>query len=286
MIAPLPDRDGLELLTAGLDNPSRPNPILFIHGAYTAAWCWQDNYLPWFAERGYACYALSLVAHGNSRGREYLDSYGIDDYVENVAHITRQFDQPPILIGHSMGGMVVQKYLEQDVHPVTAASVLLCSVPPQGLLGSALGLAWSSPNVLVDLNQAMMGAAPSTESIRDALFYRPLDERRLEYIAACAQPESHRALWDMTFFNLPNPVLMQQRPPMLILGAEFDRLIPPSLVYMTAASYQLPAHILPNFGHGCMMEEGWEEGAQRIFDWLQEQTFDREDAPPRTPFGY
>ena len=55
MIAPLPDRDGLELLTAGLDNPSRPNPILFIHGAYTAAWCWQDNYLPWFAERGYAC---------------------------------------------------------------------------------------------------------------------------------------------------------------------------------------------------------------------------------------
>ncbi|MBQ7625565.1 MAG: alpha/beta hydrolase, partial [Rhodocyclaceae bacterium] len=109
---------------------------------------------------------------------------------------------------------------------------------------------------------------------------------RLEYIAACAQPESHRALWDMTFFNLPNPIFMQQRPPMLILGAEFDRLIPPSLVYMTAASYQLPAHILPGFGHGCVMEEGWEESAQLIFDWLQAQTFDRETDDPYTPFGY
>lgn len=270
MTAPLPNRDGLEVLTAGLDAPRRPHPVIFIHGAYTGAWCWQDNFLPWFARQGYACYALSLAGHGNSHGRDRLDSFGIDDYVANVAHITRQMDVAPILIGHSMGGMVVQKYLEDDTLPPAAAAVLLCSVPPQGLLGSALGLAWSRPNVLVDLNRAMLGDTLDPQNLQDALFHQPIDPQLLTRIAAQSQPESHRALWDMTFFNLPNPMLMQHRPPMLIVGAEYDRLIPPALVYMTAASYQLPAHILPGFGHGFMIEPGWENAAQLVFDWLQE----------------
>jgi non-heme chloroperoxidase len=43
-------------------------PLLFVHGAYTAAWCWDENFLPWFAEQGYAAYAVSLSGHGPAAG--------------------------------------------------------------------------------------------------------------------------------------------------------------------------------------------------------------------------
>jgi pimeloyl-ACP methyl ester carboxylesterase len=63
----------------------RPTPLLFIHGAYAAAWCWEDHFLPFFAEAGYAAHALSLSGHGGSPGRRHLDSFSIADYVRDVA---------------------------------------------------------------------------------------------------------------------------------------------------------------------------------------------------------
>ena len=67
----------LEVLCRMPAGEARPTPLLFVHGAYTAAWCWDENFLPWFAEQGYAAYAVSLSGHGASRGRAYLDRAGL-----------------------------------------------------------------------------------------------------------------------------------------------------------------------------------------------------------------
>ena len=125
--------DGLEVLTSIPDGklPVHKTPLLFIHGAYTAAWCWEEHFMPWFASQGYFCYALSLSGHGTSRGRKQLDNFGINDYVDDVATVVAALPAPPVLVGHSMGGFVAQKYLEQHKTP---AAVLMCAVPPQGLM--------------------------------------------------------------------------------------------------------------------------------------------------------
>ena len=246
--------------------PRSSTPLLFIHGAYTAAWCWDEHFLPYFAAAGYTCYAVSLSGHGASRRRARLDSFSIDDYVDDVAEVIAKLPAVPALIGHSMGGMVVQKYLERADVP---AAALLCSVPPQGLMGSAFGLMFSKPGLLTDLNRMLGGGHPELSSLRDALFHQPVDEQAmLRYYRLC-QPESHRAIWDMTLFNLPHPGRMH-RPPMLILGAEHDHLIPPSQVMMTATSYGLPAEIIPDMGHGVMLERDWRVVADRLLQWLPE----------------
>ena len=49
---------------APLDAP----PLLFVHGAYCAAWVWEEYFLPWFAQRGWNATAISLEGHGDSRG--------------------------------------------------------------------------------------------------------------------------------------------------------------------------------------------------------------------------
>ncbi|HRP96701.1 MAG TPA: alpha/beta fold hydrolase [Rhodocyclaceae bacterium] len=244
--------------------PAFATPLLFIHGAYTGAWCWDEHFLPHFAGLGYAAYALSLSGHGTSRRHQPLDRFSISDYVDDVAEVIDRLPAAPVLIGHSMGGMVVQKYLERANVPAT---VLLCSVPPQGLMGSAFGLMFSKPGLLTDLNRMLGGGQPHPASLREALFHQPIDEADLmRYYHAC-QPESHRAIWDMTLFNLPHPGLMH-RAPMLIIGAEHDHLIPPSQVHMTASMYGTRAEIVPDMGHGVMLERGWRSVADRIADWL------------------
>jgi len=247
---------------------ARKTPLLFVHGAYTAAWCWDEHFLPFFAESGYFCHAVSLSGHGASRGREHLDSFGIDQYVEDVAEVVAKLPAAPVLIGHSMGGIVAQKYLERHEAP---AVVLMASVPPQGLWGAALGIAFQKPGLLRDLNNLLDGTQVSLETLREAMFSQPIDESDLARFYRRMQPESHRAIWDMTLFNLPLRSRMMHLPPFLVLGAQHDHLIPSSQVEMTARTYGVEAEIFPDMGHGLMLERDWRKVALRILAWLGEQ---------------
>jgi pimeloyl-ACP methyl ester carboxylesterase len=262
----MPWRQGsLEVLHHAPASPACAVPLVFVHGAYTAAWCWEEYFLPYFAARGFDVRAVSLSGHGRSRGRSYLDSLSIADYVADVAEVVDSLERPPVLIGHSMGGMVVQKYLEE--HPA-AGAVLMASVPPQGLLGSAFGLAFSRPQLLGDLNRIMGSNGPGLETIRQAMFHEAVELDRLRRYAHLCQPESHRALWDMSLFSLPRLSRMQP-PPMLVMGAEHDVLIPPSQVGLTARHYGLEPLIVPGMGHGMMLEPGWEAAARPLLEWLE-----------------
>ncbi|MCX7171234.1 MAG: alpha/beta hydrolase [Proteobacteria bacterium] len=247
--------------------PVQASPLLFIHGAYTAAWCWEEHFLPWFASQGYFSYALSLSGHGASRGRKQLDSFCINDYVDDVATVVAALPAPPVLIGHSMGGFVVQKYLEKRQTP---AAVLMCAVPPQGLMSSAFGLMFQKPGLMSELNNLMGGGRIAAESLREALFAQPVNVADLQRYFRNSQRESHRAVWDMTLFNLPHPSRVKDTP-LLVLGAEFDHLIPSSLVAMTASTYGVPAHIFPDMGHGLMLERDWQKVAEHICNWLKER---------------
>ena len=256
----------LEIVTRRPVGIRRRTPLLFVHGAYTAAWCWDEHFLPHFADAGYEATALSLSGHGVSPGREYLDLLSLDDYVRDVLEVMDGFDTPPVLIGHSMGGMVVQKCLETRQVP---GAVLMASVPPQGLWASAVGLARRKPDLMSELNSLLSGGSTSLDALREALFAQPVSMERLQQMARRVQPESARVIWDMTLFNLPQPSRMH-RAPLLVLGAELDPIIPPSLTEMTARALGVEAELIPGMGHGMMLEADWRSVAQRVLDWLPE----------------
>ena len=62
----------LEVITREPETDARPTPVLFVHGMFHGAWCWEEHFLPYFAQRGYAAHALSLRGHVGSEGRERL----------------------------------------------------------------------------------------------------------------------------------------------------------------------------------------------------------------------
>src|SRR5215469_10649661 len=114
----------LEIISKYPADHRRGTPVLFVHGSLHAAWCWDVHFLDYFARSGYAAHALSLRGHGSSEGRDTLRWTRIADYVEDLSAAAGQLTGSPILIGHSMGGFIIQKYLEAHDAP---AAVLLSS---------------------------------------------------------------------------------------------------------------------------------------------------------------
>src|SRR6202795_3579932 len=111
---------------ASTDRP----PLLFVHGGFCDAWCWQPFFLPWFAAQGFPSYALSLRGHGASGGQESLFVAGLDDYGADVEHVAATRPSPPVLIGHSMGAAVVERLLTT---PTARAAALIARLPAGGL---------------------------------------------------------------------------------------------------------------------------------------------------------
>ena len=258
--------DGIEVYSC---LPSRKNgktPLLFVHGAFAGGWMWTETIMPTLAKAGYPCYALSLRGHGGSAGRDEINWHSVADYVDDVKAVVDWLGASPVLIGHSMGGFIVQKYLEH--RPATGAA-LICSVPPQGLIASQFHLLFSKPHLFLELNRILSGEYTDTDTLREALFAGDVDEAMLGAWLSRMQNESQRAILDMTMFNLPNLFAMH-RPPMLILGAEEDVLVPAFLVQTTAHTYGQKAHIFRHMGHAVTHEKEWPLVAAALQDWLED----------------
>ena len=144
----------LEVITRKPAGAARPTPLLFVHGAFSGAWLWDEHYLRWFAERGWEAHALSLRGHGGSEGADLVRFARLRDYVADVEQVLAEMPTPPVLIGHSLGGMIVQKLLHRHAVP---AAVLMASAPPHGTLGTLFGMAFTNPTLLSELTIAQAG---------------------------------------------------------------------------------------------------------------------------------
>ena len=258
----------LEMISKYPADEQRPTPLLFIHGTLHTASCWDVYFLDYFAQHGYAAYAVNLRGHGKSEGREKLRWTRIADFVEDVANAVQQLPSPPILIGHSMGGFIIQKYLEDHDTP---AAVLLSSASPAGLLPTPIRTARRQPWVFVKVNLTMslLPFIATPQLVGDAFFSNDLpDEQLVEYWKQ-TQDDSFMAFLHMVAFDLPKPEKVKT--PLLVLGAARDNMIGPREIEATARAYNTHAEIVPDVAHNSMLEQGWQNVAERILAWLNEQ---------------
>ena len=258
----------LEIINKKPDGEARQTPLLFVHGKWHGAWCWDEHFLPYFAAHGYNCTALSLRGHAGSDGKKGLRWYSIADYVSDVEQVASQIDASPVIIAHSMGGFITQKYLEK--HPETPAAALLTAIPPTGLWPTILTLLGQKPDLVLKtvavLNPWVMIDTP--EKARWVLFSDDFSEELLQKYYRQMNGESFRSLLDELGLNLVRTKKIQT--PLLVIGAENDTVIFPSMVQATAQIYGTQAEIFPDMAHDVMLEAGWEKVAKRILEWLED----------------
>jgi pimeloyl-ACP methyl ester carboxylesterase len=254
----------------------RPTPLLFIHGTLHTAACWDVHFLDYFTQHGFAAHALNLRGHGNSEGREKLRWTRIADFVEDVANTVQQLPSPPILIGHSMGGFIIQHYLEDHDAP---GAVLLSSASPFGLLPTAIRTARRQPWMFtkINLTLSLKPMLASPHLLGEAFFSNDLPDELLVDYWRQTQDDSFMAFLDMVALDLPNP--KKVKTPVLVVGAARDNMIGLREIEATARAYHTKAEIIPGVAHNSMLEEGWQRVADRILVWLNE----RQDANASGP---
>jgi len=258
----------LEMISKYPADEQRPTPLLFIHGTLHTASCWDVHFLDYFAQQGYASHAVNLRGHGKSEGWEKLRWTRIANFVEDVTNAGRQLPSPPVLIGHSMGGFIIQKYLEDHEAP---GAVLLSSPPPRGLMRAMLRIArrrpWAFARANVTLSLRPVIATP--QLAREAFFSAECPDEQLQIYWKLMQDESYMALLDMVALDLPRPVKVTT--PVLILGVARDNMLEPREIEATARAYHTRSEIIPDVAHNSMLEPRWQTVAERILVWLRER---------------
>ena len=254
----------LDVIERGADG--RRTPLLFVHGAFHGAWCWDAHFLDFFADRGHHALALNLRGHGDSPLEGPLNACSIADYVEDVRSVAATLPRPPVVIGHSMGGFLVQKYLAAQTAP---AAVLIASAPPRGLARAMARV--TRRNIRYSGRPAALRrplvffAEPAVA--RSTFYCRHTPDEIVAHTTAALCDESTRVLYhDLVYRDLARPA--QVRVPMLVLGAELDGFFTPAEIRATARAYRAEVQLFPETGHNMMLEPGWRDVARRIDTWL------------------
>jgi pimeloyl-ACP methyl ester carboxylesterase len=261
-----PEADALDLAERTARPRREQPPLLFVHGAFHGAWCWDVHWMPQAAAQGWDCYAVSLRGHGGSGGHDGLRRWQLRDYEHDVMQAIVSLPQPPVLVGHSMGGLVVQRVLER--YPAPAAALVAPVAFDHGLRLAA-SIARHHPG---DLLRVLAGQ--SLPMRPDYLFPRLGAAQAQAYIGRL-QPESPLVQYEIT---LPRRK-RSTRSPVAALGGGDDRLVSPVDVVRTAAHYGTTARMFTRMGHDLMLDAGWRTPLTAMLAWLR-RTVPAPDAEP------
>jgi pimeloyl-ACP methyl ester carboxylesterase len=242
--------------------------IVMTHGAFCGGWAFDDFRKP-FEARGDRVLVPDLRGHAASDGASGVIGVSMTDYARDIAALCDSLAEPPVLIGHSMGGLVAQLAARSAR---LQALVLLAPSPPWGVAGSTLEEAITAFGVQM-LGAFSTGAVdPDPELMRRYSLDRMAPAAR-EAVIGRMRAESALALrqtlnwWLDPFMTTsvgPGPIGV---PALALVGAQ-DVVHPPQTVAMTAERIGSACEVLPGMSHWLVGEVGWETVAERVATWL------------------
>jgi pimeloyl-ACP methyl ester carboxylesterase len=189
-------------------------------------------------------------------------------------------DEPLAVVGHSLGGAVVQDWLRDGG---TAAGVaLLASVPPWGLAYSAWQMMLMSPDLFQQMSRLGSECALDPAIMRRNLFSGDLPDADYERFLRRVQGESRHVGIELQGWR-PFAPMPWQAPQMLVLGGLEDRFIRPDAVRATATYYGVAPVLVPGLAHALMLEPRWEDAAAPLRDWLLRLPFGVDETDQTSP---
>lgn len=249
----------LKLLAERPADPRR-SPILFVHGFLATGWVFH-NYLDFFAARGHPSYALHLRGREGSAPGTAIGRASVEDFVADATAAARALGQP-IVVGHSLGGLVAQKLAEQGD---AAAAVLLSPVPPRGI-------PLLTPRLVATMVRylgPMLFSRPFVARWEDfrALVLAGIPPREQRELFERFVPDSGRAARQLALAGM---AVDRSRVtcPMLVVGGDADRFIPLPIVRRVARRYEAPLHVAHGHAHMLPLEPGWETTARYVAGWI------------------
>jgi pimeloyl-ACP methyl ester carboxylesterase len=248
--------------------------IFMIHGMWGGAWYW-ENYRRYLESRGYRCVATTLPYHDmDPRGTPdpRLGTTGLLDYIAALEGEIAMLGAKPIILGHSMGGLLAQML---GARGLASSLVLLNPASPAGIVAltpSVVRAFWSVQTQWGFWRKPMRQTFD--EAAYSMLHIVPEAERRAIYERFVY--ESGRAAFEIGYWLLDSQHATrvdakQITCPILIATGAEDRITPVSVVRQVAKRYasRCTYKEFDRHAHWTVAEPGWEEIAGFVGDWLQ-----------------
>lgn len=261
--------------------------ILMIHGMWCGDWVW-DSFKGFFESKGYHCITPTLRHHDKKHGAVSHDRIGTTsllDYAEDLENEICRLDRKPILMGHSMGGILAQILGSRGL---AKALVLLTPAAPRGIVAlkpSVIRCFWSVMKKPGFWKKPMLPTFD--EAVYAALQLFPVQEQRELYERLV--PESGRAGFELGFWLLDRRRASgvdarRVTCPTLVIAGALDNITPSSVVRRVADKYGPVATFreFRNHAHWVIGEPGWQEIAEYGSEWLSE-VLARMPERPRPP---
>ena len=257
----------IEGLTLVVDEPEQPaarhpsrEPLLFVHGYLATSWMW-ERFAQFFSRRGHACYSLDLRGRRGSRPTAALGAVTMGEFVADAEDAARALGRP-VVFGHSMGGLIALKLAERGR---VAAAVLVSPAPPHGIPL----FSWTLMRRMLPYVPAIVRSREVSARFDDlrALVLNRMPPQEQREAFRHFVPDSGRAGRDMILGAVRvDPTAI--RCPLLVVGADADRFLPPRIARRIAQTYGARFVLAEGHGHASIHEPGWDMMAAEIARWL------------------
>lgn len=251
--------------------------ILFVHGMYMTPDVWED-WQKHFETLGYSTYAPAWPYHGASVDEqnlrhpdEALAQLTLDDVVKKYQDFILTLDEPPIVIGHSMGGLIAQMLLEDGI---TAGAVAINSAPPKGVLSFKCSFIKAN---LPHLNLLRSSDKPARLTFKqfEYAFANDMAEDDKHFIYDSYMVPESRKVGRAPLGNSGriNPAVARE--PLLFVAGGNDHIIPASLNKSNFQKYRKSPSTtdfieFSNRNHLTILQPGWINVASYIQDWIKD----------------
>jgi non-heme chloroperoxidase len=278
------DTPGNAPATTGDTSPAPAGrPVVFVHGLWLHATSW-DPWVDLFRQAGYAPTAPGWPGDSDTveetrRDPSRVAGKGIDDVVDHYAQIIEGLGTKPIVIGHSFGGLIVQRLLGQDL---AAAAVAIEPAPIKGVLylpPSALKVAGIALRKPANRHEAV---ALTAEQFRYGFGNALPAQESADLYERWNIPSPGKPLFEAALANFTphSPAKVntgnRDRGPLLVTAGGRDHTVPAAISMATRRLYHKSPAVtdLRDFadrGHSLTIDHGWREVADVVLDWLKQR---------------
>jgi alpha-beta hydrolase superfamily lysophospholipase len=257
-----------------------PIPLMLIHGAWLSSRSW-ENFAGYFEKRGFAVSTPEWPRkHGDVEelraGAEELKGLGLAEIVDHHEALIRKLEEPPVLVGHSFGGLIVELLLDRGLG---RAGVAMSPAPPKGILVLPFSSLKAASPALAHPSRWHGVVTLTLEEFTYGFVNTFSPEDAATAYERYAVPETGQIFYEAGFANFrmnpPSEVDFKNddRAPLLVVGAEKDKTVPASLSRKQYEKYERSSARtdyveFEGRPHLLMAAEGWEEVAASIDSWL------------------
>eukprot|EP01024_Parvocaulis_polyphysoides_P045297 TRINITY_DN42325_c0_g1_i2.p1 TRINITY_DN42325_c0_g1~~TRINITY_DN42325_c0_g1_i2.p1 ORF type:complete len:358 (-),score=44.81 TRINITY_DN42325_c0_g1_i2:205-1278(-) len=272
----------LEVLKRIKNSDQNKPPLIFLHGSSHAAWCFEENFLPYFSELGYPSYALSFRGQGGSDPVDGPVAGTVQDHVDDLAHFIKslKYNQEeqldPVILAHSFGGYIAELYVsEKDNkgYPEISGVALMCVVPPSG--NSEMVKRYMRRDLWLSFKVTWAfirkSYASSLEECKYVFFSDDIaDDKLKRYFEKLQECKKWVRLIDLSDLRKRDPLIQPEKvPPAFVLGAVQDKIVDKEGVEETAKWLDVQPVFIDQMNHDCMLDTRWQEAAVSVQRWLE-----------------